>query len=79
MKSGVKGIRSDKVTFGRAIQEPVHQPFVGPRRVSELWAPTLAAFRSLKERWKVSIGAMIQRAAFIEVITEEQHRRLWMA
>jgi len=50
------------------------QSFVG-----ELWAPTLDAFRSLKERWKVSIGAMIQRAAFLEVITEEQHRRLWMA
>ncbi|HVG34539.1 MAG TPA: XRE family transcriptional regulator [Pyrinomonadaceae bacterium] len=44
----------------------------------ELWSPTLDAFRSLKERWKVSIGAMIKRCEELEIIDEHEARRMWM-
>ena len=46
--------------------------------LSELWAPTLDAFRSLKERWKVSIGVMIKRCEELGVINEKQAQRLWI-
>jgi len=44
----------------------------------ELWAPTLDAFRSLKDRWLVSIGAMVKRCEDLELITREQAQRLWI-
>jgi Zn-dependent peptidase ImmA (M78 family)/DNA-binding XRE family transcriptional regulator len=46
--------------------------------LSELWSPTLDAFRSLKERWKVSIGAMAKRCEELGVIDEDQAKRMWM-
>ena len=46
--------------------------------LDELWAPTLDAFLSLKERWKVAIGLMIKRCEDLEVVTEEQGKRLWI-
>ena len=46
--------------------------------LSELWAPTLDAFRSLKERWKVSIGVMIKRCEELGVINDKQAQRLWI-
>ncbi len=46
--------------------------------LDELWAPTLDAFRSLKERWKVSIGAMIKRCEDLGIIDESQSKRLWI-
>jgi Zn-dependent peptidase ImmA (M78 family)/transcriptional regulator with XRE-family HTH domain len=45
---------------------------------SELWSPTLDAFRSLKERWRVSIGAMIKRCEELEMITEQETKRLFI-
>lgn len=44
---------------------------------SEIWSPSLNAFVSLKERWKVSIGAMIMRCAKLDMLSEEYQRRLW--
>jgi Zn-dependent peptidase ImmA (M78 family)/transcriptional regulator with XRE-family HTH domain len=44
----------------------------------DLYAPSLDAFRLLKPRWKVSIGAMIKRCADLGLINEAQERRLWI-
>ena len=44
---------------------------------SEIWSPSLNAFLALKERWKVSIGAMIMRSAKLGMLSEERQRRLW--
>ena len=35
------------------------------------------SFETLKERWKVSIGAMIKRWAKLGMLSEEYQRRLW--
>lgn len=45
---------------------------------NDLWAPTLDSFRSLKGRWKVSIGAMIKRCEELGIINEEQVKRLYI-
>ena len=39
---------------------------------------SLDTFRALKSKWRVSIGAMIKRAAQLNLISEEQERRLWI-
>jgi Zn-dependent peptidase ImmA (M78 family) len=44
----------------------------------ELWAPSLDAFRSLKDRWLVSIGAMIKRCQELEIINDDQYQRMWI-
>ena len=44
---------------------------------AEIWSPSLNAFVALKERWKVSTGAMIMRCAKLDMLSEEYHRRLW--
>jgi len=46
--------------------------------VKELWAPSLDAFRSLKDRWRVSIGAMIKRCEQLEILGSEQTQRMWI-
>lgn len=46
--------------------------------LAEVWQPTLEVFRSLKERWKVSIGAMIHRCHELGFIDDTQYKRLWM-
>lgn len=44
---------------------------------SEVWSPSLNAFLALKERWKVSVGAMMMRSANLGITSEEYERRLW--
>ena len=44
---------------------------------AEVWSPSLNSFEALKERWKVSIGAMIKRCARLGMLSEEYQRRLW--
>jgi len=46
---------------------------------AEVYAPTLEALRYLKPRWNVSIAAMIKRLFDLEIITDEQYRRLRIA
>jgi Zn-dependent peptidase ImmA (M78 family) len=43
----------------------------------EVWSPSLNAFLALKERWKVSIGAMVKRCSALGMISEEYERRIW--
>lgn len=67
-----KEVEKQAFRFGSAFLLPEDQ------FLSELWAPTLDAFRSLKSRWKVAIGMMIHRCADLRVITEDQAKRLWI-
>ena len=46
--------------------------------VDELWAPTLDAMLSHKERWKVSVAMMIVRCEHIGIINQDQAKRLWI-
>jgi Zn-dependent peptidase ImmA (M78 family)/transcriptional regulator with XRE-family HTH domain len=54
--------------------------FLMPARAftHELWSPTLDAFRSLKERWRVSIAAMVKRCEEMEMISEQEAKRLFI-
>lgn len=45
---------------------------------AELWAPTLDSFLALKERWGVSIAAMIMRCEALDITHEEMTRRLFI-
>ena len=45
---------------------------------SDLWSPSLDAMLSIKERWKVSVGAMIKRCEALGIINDENARRLWI-
>lgn len=47
--------------------------------MAELWAPTLDAFVSLKRRWRVSIGVMINRCRELELISDAETKNLWIA
>jgi Zn-dependent peptidase ImmA (M78 family) len=44
----------------------------------ELFTPSLDGFRALKGRWKVSIAAMIHRSQSLNLVTDEQAKRLWI-
>ena len=44
---------------------------------SEVWSPSLNAFLALKERWKVSVGAMVMRCTELGMLTEEYRVRIW--
>lgn len=45
---------------------------------AEVSIPSLDALRTLKERWRVSIAAMIVRLKQLEIVDSEQEKRLWM-
>lgn len=44
----------------------------------ELYAPSLDGFLALKERWGASVGAMIMRCRELEIIDDEEKRRMWI-
>ena len=46
--------------------------------LDELYAPTLDGLLSLKERWRVSVAAMIMRCASLDLIDEFTAKRMWM-
>ena len=58
--------------FGIALLLPAN------RFSTELWAPTLDGFYTLKERWGVSIAAMIKRCEQLEILDEERTLRAWI-
>jgi len=45
---------------------------------SELYAPTLDGFLTLKERWGASVGAMIMRCKSLEILDDDSAKRLWI-
>lgn len=46
---------------------------------NDVWMTALEALLSLKERWKVSVGAMIKRCDDLGMIDENHARRLWIS
>ena len=46
---------------------------------ADVWMTSLEALLSLKERWKVSVKAMIMRCGQLELIPEDQVKRLWIS
>jgi Zn-dependent peptidase ImmA (M78 family)/DNA-binding XRE family transcriptional regulator len=44
----------------------------------EIWGISLDSFRSLKARWKVSIAAMVSRASQLELIKDDEVKRMWI-
>lgn len=45
---------------------------------NDLWSPTLDGMLAIKERWKVSVGAMIKRCEALGIVEDEAARRLWI-
>ena len=45
---------------------------------NDLWAPTLDGMLALKERWRVSVGAMIKRCEALAIVDDNGARRLWI-
>jgi Zn-dependent peptidase ImmA (M78 family)/transcriptional regulator with XRE-family HTH domain len=45
---------------------------------NDLYTPTLDGMLSIKETWKVSVGAMIKRCETLGIVNEEGARRLWI-
>jgi Zn-dependent peptidase ImmA (M78 family)/transcriptional regulator with XRE-family HTH domain len=45
---------------------------------NDLYAPTLDAMLSIKERWRVSVAAMIKRCEALDIISDDGARRLWI-
>jgi Zn-dependent peptidase ImmA (M78 family)/DNA-binding XRE family transcriptional regulator len=73
----------NKASDFKLIEDQAHafgNAFMLPARsfVDELITPSLDAFRALKPRWKVSIAAMIYRSKDLNLINEEQTKRLWI-
>jgi len=46
--------------------------------VEELYAPSLDGFLALKERWGVSVGAMIMRCVALDLIDDDEAKRMWI-
>lgn len=44
----------------------------------DLYSVSLDAFVTLKSKWRVSVQAMITRAAHLEIISPDETRRLWI-
>jgi Zn-dependent peptidase ImmA (M78 family) len=56
--------------FGAALLLPAHS------FLEDLYSVSLDGLRALKSKWKVSIAMMIERLKHLEIISDEQHRRL---
>jgi len=73
---------SRKTDF-KLIEEQAHRfasAFLLPAQsfARDVYAPSLDTFRSLKQKWGVSIGMMIKRAQSLNLISEDQARYLWI-
>lgn len=75
--------RVNKLSDHRVMEDQAHY-FAGafllpPGSFSEdFYLPTLDSIRALKSKWRVSIGAMIKRAAHLNLMSQDQERRLWI-
>lgn len=45
----------------------------------DLYLPTLDRMRAIKPKWRVSIAAMLHRAADLEIINEQHATRMWVS
>lgn len=71
-KAENKIIENQAFEFAGALLMP-SGPFL-----DELYAPTLDAMVALKDRWKVSVAAMIKRCEHLGVIDRDGAQRLWI-
>ncbi len=83
MHPSVDKIFLNKRSDFKLIEEQAHHfsaAFLLPGQsfVNELWGISLDSFRSLKAKWKISIAAMISRAKQLELIDDEEAKRLWI-
>jgi Zn-dependent peptidase ImmA (M78 family) len=62
--------QADQIASAMLLPE---QDFLG-----ELYAPSLDAFLTLKERWGVSVAAMIMRCKSLDIIDDDEAKRLWI-
>lgn len=46
--------------------------------IDELYAPTLDGMLSMKERWGVSVAAMIMRCKSLEILDDYSSKKMWM-
>lgn len=46
--------------------------------LDELFSPTLDGFLSLKERWGVSVAAMIMRSRSLDILDDDSAKRMWI-
>lgn len=72
------------VSERRALEDEAHafaSAFMLPafEFVRDLRAPTLEGMLIAKPRWGVSVGAMIQRCADLEILRDDEAQRLWIA
>lgn len=77
-----KGLLLHKPTFS-LIEQQAHRfgrAFLLPASsfARDFILPTLNAIKSLKPKWKVSIGLMIKRAEELGLVSSEQGNRLWI-
>jgi Zn-dependent peptidase ImmA (M78 family) len=75
--------RVNSKTDWKILEQQAHRfaaAFLLPAKsfVDELWAPTLDAMLSRKERWKVSIAMMIVRCEHLGLVNLDQVKRLWI-
>jgi Zn-dependent peptidase ImmA (M78 family)/transcriptional regulator with XRE-family HTH domain len=81
---GIEGRRLERRADHAILERQAHRfaaAFLLPARsfLDAVYMPTLDAFRALKPIWRVSIGMMIMRAEHLNLISQEQSRRLWVA
>jgi Zn-dependent peptidase ImmA (M78 family)/transcriptional regulator with XRE-family HTH domain len=70
-RAGFKEIERQAFLFAGAFMLPAES--FG----TEVWSPSLNAFVALKNRWRVSIAAMIRRCRTLGMMSEEYEQRLW--
>ncbi|MCX7424147.1 MAG: XRE family transcriptional regulator [Planctomycetia bacterium] len=72
--------QADSFNFIEAQAHRFAGAFLLPARTfaEDAHLPSLDGFRALKEKWHVSIAAMIKRAVQLDLISEGQERRLWI-
>ncbi|HLO41241.1 MAG TPA: helix-turn-helix domain-containing protein [Phycisphaerales bacterium] len=82
LHKGVRAAQLRETTTHRLIEDQAHYfagAFLLPREpfANDLFVPSLNALVPLKSKWKVSIGAMIKRAANLGFVSDEQEQRLF--
>ncbi len=83
LHSSVKQTRINNKRSFKILEDQAHRfagAFLLPEKdfLDELWSPTLDAFRALKPRWKASVGAQIMRSSQLEIVSDDQVKRLWI-
>lgn len=79
------GIKEKTLSDAAAFKEIERQAFLfagafllpAESFAAEVWSPSLNGLLPLKERWRVSVGAMVKRCRNLGMINDEYEQRLW--